>query len=186
MRPKPDVIALDIETTSLHADTGHLVCAVIGDFWTGRLRSFLVRRPEQERQVVEALLKRIGRSHVLFTWRGSSFDVPWLVTRCIKLRVDPSPIYAPRHVDLATVVEKELRLSNTSLWNVVRFLGLRRVEETLGADVPMLYERALLGKGRELSRILRHCKEDVELTIGVARALRPVLTQLFRDLPPLS
>ncbi len=186
MRARPDVIALDIEATSLHADTGHLVCAVVGDFWTSKLRSYVVRRPEQEKVVLDQLLKRVGRSHVLLTWRGSSFDLPWIVTRCLRLSVDPSPVYAPRHIDLATVVEKELRLSNTSLWNVVRFLGLRRVEETTGADVPMLYEDALLGRKGRLSKILRHCREDVQLTIAVARALRPVLAQVFRDLPPLS
>ncbi len=186
MKARPDVIALDIETTSLHADTGHLVCAVVGDFWTSRLRSYVVRRPEQEKEALDQLLKRVGRSHVLLTWRGSSFDVPWIVTRCLRLSVDPAPLYAPRHIDLATVVEKELRLSNTSLWNVVRFLGLRRFEETTGADVPMLYEDALLGRKGRLSKILRHCREDVQLTIAVARALRPVLAQVFRDLPPLS
>jgi uncharacterized protein YprB with RNaseH-like and TPR domain len=185
VKARPDVIALDIETTSLHADTGHLVCAVVGDFWTSKLKSYVVKRPEHEKDALEQLLKRVGRSHVLLTWRGSSFDVPWLVTRCLKLSVDPSPVYAPRHIDLATVVERELRLSNTSLWNVVRFLGLERVEESIGADVPMLYEEALLGRKGGFSKILRHCREDVQLTIAVARALRPVLAQVFRDLPPL-
>jgi uncharacterized protein YprB with RNaseH-like and TPR domain len=84
------------------------------------------------------------------------------------------------------VVEKELRLSSTSLWNVVKFFGLKRVEESTGADVPMLYEETLLGRKGGFSKILRHCREDVQLTIAVARALGPVLAQVFRDLPPLS
>jgi hypothetical protein len=52
VKARPDVIALDIETTSLHADTGHLVCAVVGDFWTSKLRSYVVKRPEHEKDAL--------------------------------------------------------------------------------------------------------------------------------------
>ncbi|MEN3048387.1 MAG: ribonuclease H-like domain-containing protein [Candidatus Caldarchaeales archaeon] len=186
MRIRPVVAALDIETTSLHADVGHLVCAVIGDYWTGRLRAYAVRRPAEERTVLNRVVNDLGKAHLLFTWRGREFDVPWLVSRSIKLGVDPGPLYNPRHIDLADIVEKQLRLSNDSLWNVARFLGLRRSEPTRGADVPSLYEAALLGNRADMAKILRHCREDVSLTISVAKRLRQLLQRLYPDLPSLS
>ncbi|MCS7118215.1 MAG: ribonuclease H-like domain-containing protein [Thaumarchaeota archaeon] len=186
MRARPVVAALDIETTSLHADVGHLVCAVLGDYWTGRLRAHVVRRPAEEGPVLERVVEGIGRAHVLLTWRGRDFDVPWLVTRSIKLNVDPRPLYNPRHIDLADVVGREMKLSNSSLWNVARFLGLSREEPTTGADVPSLYEGALLGNRAGMTRIVRHCREDVKLTLKVARRLRGLLQQLHPDLPNLS
>ncbi|MCS7094507.1 MAG: ribonuclease H-like domain-containing protein [Thaumarchaeota archaeon] len=183
---RPTVMALDIETTSLHADVGHFVCAVLGDYWTGRLRAFVVRKPPEEKTVLGRVVTEVGRAHVLLTWRGGEFDVPWLASRSIKLGIDPRLLYNPKHLDLAAVVEREMKLSNSSLWNVARFLGLRREEPTTGADVPSLYESALLGNRASASKILRHCREDVRLTIEVAKRLRPLLQQLHPDLPNLS
>lgn len=186
MRVRPVVVALDIETTSLHADVGHLVCAVIGDYWTERLRAYVVRRQAEEKSVLSRVVTDLGKAHLLFTWRGREFDVPWLASRAVKLGVDPGPLYNPRHIDLADLVERQMKLSNSSLTNVARFFGLRRAEPTTGADVPYLYEAALLGDKASMTKILRHCREDVSLTLSVAKRLRTLLNRLYPDLPSLS
>lgn len=183
---KPCVYVLDIETTSLHADTGQIVCIGLADYFDGSEKVIFVKSPEDEKNSLKMFVEFFRRVNIYFTWGGMSFDVPFLVSRCVRLRIDPSPLLEARHIDLMEIARSYLRLSSNSLQSISRYLDVRMVEEYVGVDVPRLYSEYLAGKRGRRTVIINHCRNDLRRTLLVARALRPLVQSIHSDLPNLS
>ncbi len=186
MSLRPSVYVLDIETNSLHADSGQVVCIGLADFYNGRMKIYFVKNPSAEKLVLREFMEFFRGVNIYFTWGGLGFDVPFMVSRCVRLRVDSSPLFEARHIDMMEVSRNHLRLSSNSLQSVCRFLGIRHEEEYGGIDVPRLYSEYLSGSRSRRRLIINHCRTDLERTLLVARMLRPLIQTLFRDLPSLS
>ena len=183
---RPCVYVLDIETTSLHADSGQVVCIGLADYFDGREKIIFVKSPAVERQSLREFIEFFRRVNIYFTWGGMSFDVPFLLSRCVRLRIDPSAMLEARHIDLMEIARSHLRLSSNSLQSVSRYLDMRLEEEYVGVDVPRLYSEYLAGrKGRRVV-IISHCRNDLRRVLSVARILRPLVQSIHRDLPNLS
>lgn len=185
MSLRPNVMVLDIETTSINADNGYIICIGWRDEATGRTRLMFVPNPKREAETLKRFLGILSRYHICFTWKGRIFDMPYLVARSIKHGLDPSPIYSVKHIDLADVVKEHLRLSSDNMWTLCRFLGIARDYSVTGMDVPDLYSRYLAG-GRGLrAEIISHCRDDLTATSSLLRRLKPLLRSVFRELPSL-
>jgi len=183
---RPGVYVLDIETTSLHADAGQIVCIGIADYFNGREKIIFVESPGDERRSLREFIKFFQRVHIYFTWGGAGFDVPFIVSRCVRLGIDPSALLEARHIDLMVIARDHLRLSSNSLQSVSRYLMVRLAEEYVGVDVPRLYSEYLAGRRGRRSIIINHCRNDLRRILLVARALRPLVQSIHRDLPSLS
>ncbi len=183
---KPCVYVLDIETTSLHADTGQVVCIGLADYFEGRDKVIFVKSPEDEKRSLKMFVEFFRRVNIYFTWGGMSFDVPFLVSRCVRLRIDPSSMLEARHIDLMEIARSYLRLSSNSLQSISRYLDVRMAEEYVGVDVPRLYSEYLAGKKGRRAVIINHCRNDLRRMLLVARTLRPLVQSIHRDLPNLS
>jgi hypothetical protein len=84
------------------------------------------------------------------------------------------------------IARSYLRLSSNSLQSISRYLNVRMAEEYVSVDVPRLYLEYLAGKRRHRAVIINHCRSDLRRTLLVARALRPLVQSIHRDLPNLS
>jgi len=178
-------MVLDIETTSISADNGYIICIGWRDEATGRTSLMFVPHPKREAETLRRFLQIISRYHICFTWKGSVFDMPFLVSRSIKHRLDPSPLYNIRHIDLSDVVRGHLRLSSDNMWTLCRFLGISKDYSVTGGEVPDLYSRFLAGRKRLKAEIIKHCRDDLAATSDVLRRLKPLLHSVFRELPSL-
>ncbi|MEM3905538.1 MAG: ribonuclease H-like domain-containing protein [Nitrososphaerota archaeon] len=183
---RPVVYALDIETTSLTADTGQVICIGLAEYFKGKEKIIFVKTPEEEESSLREFIKIFQEVNIYFTWGGLGFDIPFLISRCVRLRIDPTPILEARHIDLMEVSKNHMRLSSNSLQSVSRYLGINLPEEYIGIDVPRLYSEYLAGKKGRRTLIINHCRKDLKRVLSIAKLLRPLIQSIYRDLPNLS
>ncbi|MEM0090562.1 MAG: ribonuclease H-like domain-containing protein, partial [Nitrososphaerota archaeon] len=158
----PRVCFLDVEATSLEADVGTIVGAGIMED-DGKFSYISVDRPELEKNKLEDLLKKLEQYHIVITWNGKSFDIPFLISRAIKHNLKAESLLSIYHLDMAELVRNNLKLSRTDLFHVSKFLGIKKDVKTLGQDVPTLYVKAMKGDKVALRIIKNHCKDDLNV-----------------------
>jgi len=173
-RIKPRACILDIEATALDADIGHLVGAGLMEL-DGEFRWFYVRRPADEAKILKKVLKEVSAYHIIFTWNGKGFDIPFLISRAIKLKLPAEELLKPVHVDLAEFVRENLRLHRSDLYHVARFLGIKKDLRVEGFDVPSIYLKALRGDREAAKSIEAHCRDDLEVTRKILKRLLPII-----------
>lgn len=181
VRRGPRICFLDVESSGLEADVGLIVGVGFMDL-EGRFKWLYADEPAREREVLKKALEHLSTHHVFVTWNGGRFDVPFLYSRAIKLRLSLEGIIKSIHFDLAEFIRGHLKLSRMDLYHVAKFLGIRKNISVEGIDVPSLYHEALRGNRRAASRIRNHCRDDLETTrriflrvLPMVRAMKPEL-----------
>ncbi|MEM5815147.1 MAG: ribonuclease H-like domain-containing protein [Candidatus Aenigmatarchaeota archaeon] len=153
-------IYLDIETTSLYADIGSII--VIGVLYNEEEVFFFVDSPSKEKEVLKTFIEFLNKikNEKIYVW-NSNFDIPFLLTRCLKHRLDTSIFSNIKVVDLWKFSKEKLKLSSNSLENVSLFFDLRKNLELRGKNILILYEDFLEGKLDTKEKIIEHCKDDL-------------------------
>jgi uncharacterized protein len=168
------IAILDIETTSLAADSGIVVGIGLMPE-DGPAEYLSAGRTEEEETVLSKLVSLLDQFEIVVTWNGRSFDLPFLTTRLLSHGLDPQPLLGMRHIDLHEVVKGRLRLTFTYLEHVCNFFGIEKRKEPMGMDVPHLYLKAQEGDPGALKVIREHCLDDLEATRKVYVKLKPLL-----------
>ena len=121
--------------------------------------------------MLQAAAEVVGRATTLLTFNGESFDAPVMETRWALHRL-PSPLEALRHVDLLHPARRLWRSDEGRLASLERaVLGLRRVDDVPGAEVPGRYVAFLRsGDPRLLAQIIEHNRLDL-VSLGVLAGL---------------
>ena len=131
-----------------------------------------------ERRMLRAAAEVLGRATTLLTFNGKSFDAPVMETRWAIHRL-PLPLEALRHVDLLRPSRRLWSGDEGRLVSLERaVLGLRRVDDVSGAEVPGRYVAFLRsGDPRWLAPIVEHNRLDLT-SLG---ALAGLACQRMRD-----
>jgi uncharacterized protein YprB with RNaseH-like and TPR domain len=173
------VAFIDIETTGLAGGTGTLAFLVgMGHFLDGhfRLRQYFLESLTQERALLRALSDYLDGFEAVVTFNGKTFDIPLLQTRLVLAGLGVGFTELP-HLDLLHPARRlyrerlpSCRLSEIEQW----LLGVTRVDDVPGAEVPALYFRYLrYRRGRALLPVFEHNALDVlslvTLTVYLAR-----------------
>ena len=172
------IVVLDIETTSLAADSGMVVGVGLMPE-NGPAEYLGTRRTVDEKKTLSKLVSRLGEYEIVVTWNGRGFDLPFLTTRLLSHGLDPRPLSNKRHIDLHEVVKGRLRLTFTYLDHVCDFLGIPKKKGPMGMDVPHLYLKAQEGDSDALRAIREHCLDDLEATRKIFLKLKPLLEGLL-------
>ncbi|MDI6639453.1 MAG: ribonuclease H-like domain-containing protein [Methanocellales archaeon] len=129
-------IGLDIETTSLHADDGIIVCyAIVGQ--EGITYSNIIKAPEEEAGLLRRLIADLCDLRVrhldskILSYYGYSFDYPMIITRLYDWkmydeirRFRQNFVGRDKHIDLYYVVRSNLLLKSRKLEDVCAYLGI--------------------------------------------------------------
>ena len=158
---------LDTETTGLGGGAG-VLAFLVGLAWfddAGRLviEQLLLRRPGDERPLLERLAERVERAGVLVTYNGKTFDLPLLASRYVMNRL---PALPPRpHLDLLHVARRlhRARLGACRLVSLESdVLGFVRDGDIDGGDVAARYGHFLrTGDETALAQVVQHNAWDV-------------------------
>ena len=170
----PQVVILDIETSSLEADAG-IVLGVGLMTEQGKSEYMQANATTEEKTLLTKLVKRLESYDVIVTWSGRGFDIPFLTTRLLKHKMDPRPVLSKMHIDLNEVAKSRLRLTFTYLDHVCDFFEIKRDKGPMGLEVPHLFVRALEGDEQARTAIRDHCIDDLRVTREVFLRLRPLL-----------
>lgn len=156
-------IFLDIESTSLTADSGFIVG--IGIMWEDGTWSHEFLKGsvmEGERELIKNVMRKISDIERIVTWNGASFDYPMLIARAIVNDIDPTPILRKEHIDLYQYAKKILKLSEYSLDAVAKYMKIPKNIELKGRDMPPYYMKAISGDSEAMKLIVEHCYDDLQ------------------------
>jgi len=180
-RSKAKLCLMDIESTSLDADTGTFVGGGLMEL-NGSFTWFYSKNPRNEKTALDRFLKRLSKYDIVVTWNGRFFDMPFLTAKALKHGLPVDRLHRLTHIDLAEFVKANLRLVRSDLYHVAKFLNVKKDLSVEGFDVPSLYLKAMKGDRRAASMIKNHCRDDLETTRRVFKKLLPILRVKYPNL----
>jgi uncharacterized protein YprB with RNaseH-like and TPR domain len=154
------VVFFDIETSSLHADIGSLIVA--GFLKEKEEKFFFVEYPKEEKKVLEEILEHLEKikKEKICIW-NASFDIPFLISRCLKHGVTTKIFTQLKVIDLLKFSREVLRLSSNKLDDVSGFLGIEKNIKVTGRHIQNFYEEFLAGNKEMKEEIINHCRDDL-------------------------
>jgi uncharacterized protein YprB with RNaseH-like and TPR domain len=169
-------IYLDIETSSLDADSGMVVSVgyAVGD---SEPVVMPVRSYDDERQVIATIFDRVKNTTVV-TFNGSSFDIPFLLSRGLKYGYCFPRIEL---LDLYLWAKRYLRFQSRRFHDISLFYGIPH-EDISGKEMNELFIKAISGDSNAWQRITDHLTQDIKAMQAFHSKIRPLL----EDYPPPS
>ena len=161
------ILFFDIETTGLVPNTYVFLCGVMY-LEDGTLVSeqLFARDYAEEAGLLRYMRRLMDRYPLLVTYNGSSFDVPFVMTRMAVARIDKNEAF--EHLDLITPARRVFAdmLPNCKLATIERHLrGVDRVGDIPGEDIPFAYHDFVRsGDARGIKRIIYHNRMDLVAT----------------------
>ncbi len=160
-------VFLDTETTGLSGGTG-TAAFLVG---TGHLegdrfvvRQYFMRDYNEEPALLARLAADLAAFSGVVTYNGAQFDLPLLETR-YRLDRSPSPFSSMPHLDLLQPARRlwKARFDCCRLQTLeAGLLGVLRVGDVPGQEIPQIYFRYIRGRGAgSLGRVLQHNYVDI-------------------------
>ena len=174
------VAFLDTETTGLAGGTGTVAFLVgMGHFLDGhfRLRQYFLEDLDQEEAMIRALTDYLADFEGVVTFNGKTFDMPLLHTR-VRMTRTHRGLGELAHLDLLHPARRLYRdrIPTCRLQELERqFLGLERVEDIPGWEIPSVYFRYVRSRRfRALLPVFEHNALDVLSLVTLAAHLAHV------------
>lgn len=172
----PKTAFLDIESTSLSADSGFIVGVGImfedGSWIHEFLKGSII---EGERELIEKVMDRLNDVDRIVTWNGLNFDIPMLISRALIHNINPTPLIEKEHIDLYKYAKKILKLSEYSLDAVAKYMNIQKKVELKGRDMPPYYMKAISGDLNALNLIIEHCYDDLQALKKIYEKMKEVV-----------
>ncbi|MEO1482910.1 MAG: ribonuclease H-like domain-containing protein [Myxococcota bacterium] len=178
----------DTETTGLAGGTGTLPflvgTAAFDEDQTLVVEQLVLRRPGEERPMLERFAERLAAASCVVSYNGKSFDWPLLRTRFVMNRMTPPEL--PVHIDLLHCARRvfKARLGEgghgVSLAAVEsEVFGMGRVDDVAGGKIPECYAAFLRGEaGAVLNPVIEHNAHDL---VSLASLLGDLSMRYLRD-----
>lgn len=103
---------------------------------------------------------------------GTRFDRNMLLSWALKFNL-PVFLHAAKFIDPCQIIRRKLRLSRASLHEAIQFLGIP--EKKTQIDWDDWRKAAFDGDSKSLSRIVKHCVQDVKSLSLVYREIKRVV-----------
>lgn len=156
----------DLETSSLFADTGILLCAVIREY-RSKSPPIIIRADQfpgwktnraDTKPCVEATLKALEDFDIYVAHNGQFFDKPLLTSWALKFRKRPDLRFA-KFIDPVMQARRHLRTTRRSLASLLQFFEIPQKKTEI---LWLHWMRATLnGDTKSLDYIVDHCLADV-------------------------
>lgn len=165
----------DLETSSLDANFGIILCAVIKG--SDRKKPIILRgdmyntwdsRRSDDSQLVAGIVDALGNYDILVAHNGARFDIPFLRTRMARWKQPAFP--NKKIVDPVQLARNKLKMSSNSLASLSSLIGAG--DKTV-VDGNMWTKAALDGDREAMEYIVKHCVKDVDILEKVADAVKP-------------
>lgn len=171
---KNSICFLDIETTGLSRKYNYiyLIGVVYYDevqnSWC--LKQFFANQVEKEKELMETFNNFITKFHLIITYNGNSFDLPFIKYRLNKYSINSS-IDNIDSFDIYREIRSNssyLNFENLKLKTIEEHLGIYREDEYSGKDcVDFYYQFINTGDNILKNRILKHNYDDLYYLLDI-------------------
>lgn len=182
MSDDPKLLVFDIETTSLEANRGHILCAAAK--WVGKPQKFVWRIDDNPKYgdtptsmsddsaIVRSLVELAREADAVIAYYGGygKFDVPYVNTRALANGLEPLPELTV--IDPFETSKRVLKLSRNSMGTVAFALGLQKQKTQVPWEI---WQRAQYGDKKALDIIVEYNINDIEVLEDVYLAMRPLI-----------
>jgi uncharacterized protein YprB with RNaseH-like and TPR domain len=152
-------LGIDIETTSLKADFGLVLCACLKPVGEKpivlRLDKYPNRDPWDDTPLIKDIVDVLSDCSRTFGWYSKPFDVPFIRTR--KLMAGMTELVAFRHADLIRTSRANFKFHNNRLETLINNLSNHRKTDIH----PMYWMRAAFCHKPSMDKVVEHCVADV-------------------------
>lgn len=183
------IVAFDIETTDLRAMMGQMLCAsfcTIGSDKTsdiGKVRTFRADHkpwrsddPIDDAPLAIAIRDELAKAHLVCTWNGKLFDIPFLNARLLEAHEEPSRPHM--HLDLMYYARGcSLRIGSSRLKSVQQYFNLPTSKTEISWKT---WQRAGKGDKAAMSEVVTHCEADVKVLAQAYWNLLPMVRNIHR------
>ena len=162
-------VYLDIETSSLDADSGMVVAVGYAE-GDGEPEIMFVKSFQEEKAIISSTFEKIKGKRIV-TFNGTNFDIPFLIARGLKY-----DLYLPEieMIDLYRWARKFLRLQSRRFHEICLFYNIPH-EEISGKEVNELFIKAMSGDDSARERIVTHLTQDIEALRAFHKKMKPLL-----------
>jgi uncharacterized protein YprB with RNaseH-like and TPR domain len=155
----------DLETSSLNADFGVVLCAVVKPggadpliFRGDELNSCWDRVRSDDRELVQAIARELEGYDILVAHNGKRFDLPFLQTRLARWGLPPLP--RKKLIDPVLLARNNYRMSSNSLRRLLSMFGLNQKTDV---ETEIWLRASLDGDREAMNYIVDHCVKDVAM-----------------------
>jgi uncharacterized protein YprB with RNaseH-like and TPR domain len=174
MNDKAKILVWDIETRSLVADYGSILC--IGWQWYGEKKVHVKsihdvpgKHPLDDKPLVEWFLKNVwDKADMEVGWYNSRHDTPFLRSRAL-LKGLPPPKEVT-NIDMWAKSKFRFKFANNKLMTYARHLHTSKQKYWNPSDD---FEKVLYGDKPAMKRLVKHCHHDVVMTMELYEKLKP-------------
>ena len=166
--------AFDLETSSLNADFGIVLCAVVKPaggkpivFRADELNKKWKTRRSDDSAIVSAVAEELQKYDLLAGHNAAYFDIPFLQSRLSRWGLPLMP--KMRLIDPWWIIRRQLKLSSNSLERASDFLGFNQKTPVSGQVWMQAY---LDGNLDAMSEIVKHCIADVDMLEELVRKVK--------------
>jgi uncharacterized protein YprB with RNaseH-like and TPR domain len=156
----------DIETTGINANFDKVI--LIGILFIKNnqiiIEQFFCENRNEEKELLTCFKKRIENFHLLISYNGNAFDIPFLNKRFQKNKVNYA-IMIYKNLDLFKVIKKNaslFKLEDYKLKSIEKYLGFQRKDTISGKESVELYKQFEKSKNKAfIKTILLHNYDDL-------------------------
>lgn len=155
----------DLETTSLNANFGIILCGVVKPaggkpkvFRADRLNEDWSTKRSDDSKITLALAKELSKYDILIAHNGANFDIPYLRTRLAYWKLGSFP--KKKLLDPYRIARNQFRMSSNSLSSLSDFLTKSEKTPVSG----QVWVKAFMdGCKKSMDYIVDHCIKDVDM-----------------------
>ena len=173
----------DLETFTLHADTGILLCAVVHHYDSTEVPVILradefrgwAKRRSNNKPICQALIRELRDYDIFIAHNGVRFDRAMLTSWALKYNL-PLFLRFAKFIDPVMLCRKHLRLSRNSLAAVLDFLDVDEEKTEIKWEH---WRRATYdGCKNSMDYIVEHCVADVMALEAAHKKMRKLVKDI--------
>lgn len=162
----PGSIFFDIETTGFSRQSARIY--LIGTLEIGEekniFRQYLTETQADEKVLLKKFLDQIKNADRLISFNGDNFDLPFIMARCEKYKIDCKLLDELQSLDIYKEIKAKslfVSLENYKLKTIERYMGIYREDLFSGGDLISLYYEYENGDKNLENILLLHNEEDI-------------------------
>lgn len=155
----------DLETSSLYANTGIVLCACIKQYNVDHVSTIRAdefpnwnKRRSDNSRVVEAIVERLRDFDILVAHNGQYFDKTFLNSACLKYGISPSTRWT-KFIDPVLIARRHLRIARNSLGSLIDYFEIE--DKKTPIEFKHWIQASHDGNRKSMSYIVQHCEQDI-------------------------